>query len=162
MHWHPKRCEDMRDIPAGATICSHFVEPFDCRICFPRPRMHRYEISTGKWFAPDGNILGTGYSGAYGASQNNPQDVALHNIGPIPPGKYTIFFPRTGSHGPYALPLWPDAANEMHGRSAFMVHGDRVNAPPGHASEGCIILPRSVRELIWGSGDRELQVTCGD
>ncbi len=23
---------------AGATICSHGVEPFDCQICFPRPR----------------------------------------------------------------------------------------------------------------------------
>jgi hypothetical protein len=31
----PKRIEP-REIPAGATICRHLVEPYDCCLCFPR------------------------------------------------------------------------------------------------------------------------------
>ncbi len=25
-----------REIPRGATICAHLVEPYDCCVCFPR------------------------------------------------------------------------------------------------------------------------------
>jgi hypothetical protein len=26
----------VREIPVGATVCAHFVEPYDCCACFPR------------------------------------------------------------------------------------------------------------------------------
>ncbi|HYE46677.1 MAG TPA: hypothetical protein VEA44_12995, partial [Caulobacter sp.] len=51
----------------------------------------------------------------------------------------------------------PDDVHEATGRSAFRIHGDSVRAP-GTASKGCIILPRAVREAIWRSGDRDLEV----
>ena len=120
--------------------------------------MHRYEIATGKWFAPNGELLGIGYSGFPPDGKNNPGMCDVANIGPIPPGSYTILFPRTiVQHGPYVLPLVPAPSNEMHGRSGFLIHGDSKTSP-GTASHGCIILPRNVREAIWGSGDRELTV----
>lgn len=125
--------------------------------------MHTYEQSTGRWFH-NGELLGTGYSGN-GEGKNNPNKDAVHNIGPIPRGLYTIERPIHTSlapvggwpHGPFVLPLTPDPENEMFGREGFLVHGDKINAP-GTASEGCIIQSRPVREAIWATGDRDLEV----
>jgi hypothetical protein len=39
------------------------------------------------------------------------------------------------------------------------MHGDSIKAR-GCASRGCIILPRSVRELVWQSGDTVLEVVA--
>lgn len=101
-----------------------------------------------------------GYSGK-GIGKNNPAMDNVANVGPIPRGRYTIaeLIEHTDAHGPYVLRLEPDPANDMHGRSGFLIHGDS-EAHPGEASEGCIILPRPVREKIWTSGIRTLLVTC--
>ena len=102
-------------------------------------------------------LIATGYSGA-DDGKNNPAMQKIHNKGPIPIGAYTIGAPRnTMTHGPFVLPLTPDDENEMFGRSGFLIHGDSV-VHPGTASEGCIILSRQIREQIWNSGDRELEV----
>lgn len=88
------------------------------------------------------------------------QDV--HNVGPIPQGNYRICAPvDTLAHGPWFLALEPDAANTMFGRSGFGIHGDEI-AHPGEelASDGCIILPMFVRQLIWATNDHQLQVTA--
>ena len=61
------------------------------------------------------------------------------------------------STGPFTLVLAPAPGTETHGRSAFRIHGDSIRLP-GTASHGCIILPRPVREAIWASGDRDLEV----
>lgn len=93
-----------------------------------------------------------GYSG-HGAGMNNPKAQALSDVGPIPQGWYTIDAPiDPPSHlGPCAMPLIPDAMNEMFGRSGFYIHGD--NAEMNHsASDGCIILPRPAREMIAARG----------
>lgn len=98
-----------------------------------------------------------GYSGC-GAGKNCPDFQDQHNVGPIPRGVYRIGDPYdTATHGPYVLPLTPDAANEMHGRAGFLIHGDS-HARPGEASQGCIIQARAVREEIHASGDRMLEV----
>jgi hypothetical protein len=116
----------------------------------------RYAQATG-WLAHDGENVAEGYSGA-GEGKNNPAQQDVHNIGPIPVGQYTIGEPSdTKTHGPYVLHLTPDPANEMFGRSGFLIHGDSV-VHPGTASEGCIIMPRTVREKIWVSADRDLVV----
>lgn len=107
----------------------------------------------------DGDIRGFlgGYSGCK-EGKNNPACQDLHNVGPIPRGIYRIGDPvDTLTHGPFVLPLTPDAANEMHGRSGMLIHGDS-HARPGEASQGCIIQARAVRELIHESGDRQLEV----
>src|SRR4051812_28785217 len=96
---------------------------------------------------PDGTVLGSGYSGA-GTSKNRPEDQDQHNRGPIPQGLYLIGDPvNTVTHGPFVLPLTPDPGNEMFGRAGFLIHGDSV-VHPGMASEGCVILPMSIRQAI--------------
>lgn len=115
-----------------------------------------YYQASGK-LSHDGADVALGYSGA-GEGKNNPAAQETHNVGPIPRGNYTISGPHdTVTHGPYVLPLTPDPANEMFGRSAFLIHGDSV-VHPGTASEGCIIMPRAVREQVWASGDTSLTV----
>jgi hypothetical protein len=97
-----------------------------------------------------------GYSGAYGfGSAEFQQD---HNIGPLPQGTYTIGAAQDHPVlGPLALPLTPDPANEMFGRSGFFIHGDNASHP-GHSSDGCIIMGPAQRQAISASGDTELQV----
>jgi len=106
----------------------------------------------------DGKPVATGYSGA-GAGRNNPALQNLPNVGPIPQGDWTIAGPPadTADHGPYVLKLNPADDTETFGRSGFLMHGDSKEHP-GCASHGCVILPRSVREQVWNSGDRDLEV----
>jgi hypothetical protein len=118
--------------------------------------MWTYSQSTGTLYL-DGVEVGSGYSGA-GPGVNNPEMQAVANVGPIPEGTYTIGSAFTHSHtGPISMRLEPAGTNEMHGRSGFLVHGDNATHT---ASEGCIILPRPVREQIAASKDRQLEVTA--
>lgn len=121
----------------------------------------RYSQRSGHMYAPDGSNAGKGYSGA-GNFKNDPVMEAIHNSGPIPRGLYHIGKPQnTVTHGPFVLPLTPDPGNTMYGRYAFLIHGDSVLAP-GTASEGCIIMPRAVREAIAISGDTDLEVVADE
>jgi len=119
-----------------------------------------YEQSTGKLSSTDTGFLATGYSGN-GTGKNNPLAQSIHDVGPIPSGVYAIGAPfNSPDHGPFALRLSPDAANQMFGRTGFLMHGDS-REHPGCASKGCVIMPREARETVWASGDRELQVCAG-
>jgi hypothetical protein len=106
----------------------------------------------------DGRPVATGYSGA-NEGKNNPELENVRNVGPIPCGRWTITGPPldTHDHGPCVLRLEPAAETQTHARAGFLIHGDS-KANPGTASHGCIILPRSIREQVWESGDRELLV----
>lgn len=116
----------------------------------------QYEQKTGRMLH-DGERVAIGYSGK-GDGKNNADMQDVQCVGPIPRGSYAIGEPSdTKTHGPYVLHLTPDAANDMEGRSGFLIHGDSVVAP-GTASEGCVILGRAIRETIWASGDHQLEV----
>jgi len=111
----------------------------------------------------DGKLISRGYSGK-GRGKNNPTLEGVVGVGPIPAGRWKIGAPYNSQRvGPYALALDAfdakpgDDVDQRTGRGAFRIHGDSVSAP-GTASNGCIILPRTVREAIWKSGDRELVV----
>jgi len=106
-----------------------------------------------------GSLLATGYSG-HGDGVNNPAMQNVHDFGPIPQGVYTIGEPLDPPDhlGTLAMPLTPDPANEMFGRSEFFIHGD--NAAMNHsASDGCIILDHTARAAIFAGSDRGLTVT---
>jgi Tlde1 domain len=122
-----------------------------------------YEQSTGLMSYPDGMMLAKGYAGGNEGRMpegvNNPamQDVSC--VGPLPRGKYTMscmikHHPRLG---PYAIELVGDAENESFGRSGFFIHGDRSDKVES-ASEGCIIMPRVAREIMWKSKDHRVEV----
>ena len=121
-----------------------------------------YKQSTGLLNDPDGKHIATGYAG--GNCGKNPEGINnsamqdKHSIGPLPQGLYTFGTPLLQSHlGPFAIPLIPNPSNEMYGRSAFYCHGDKSD-PPRSASEGCIIMPRAIRNSMWQSDDHQLQV----
>lgn len=116
-----------------------------------------YIQSTGYMLRPDGSKIAQGYSGK-GLFKNVPTSENVQAHGPIPKGLYYIGKPiNTITHGPHVLPLSPDPANSMFGRSGFLIHGDSI-VDPGNASEGCIIMPLFVREAISSSDDMTLAV----
>jgi len=117
----------------------------------------RFDQSSGE-ITHNGRFICRGYSGA-GVGKNNPTLEGRVAVGPIPAGRWRISGPPYNSPnvGPYVLRLSP-VGHAAHGRSAFLIHGDSAKRP-GIASKGCIIAPRNVRELIWRSGDRDLEVT---
>jgi Protein of unknown function (DUF2778) len=118
-----------------------------------------YAQNTGD-LQQDGKHASTGYSGA-NEGKNNPAMDNVPDVGPIPRGDWTIAGPPVDSkdHGPYVLRLNPESSTDTHGRSGFLMHGDS-REHPGCASRGCVILPRAVREEVWQSGDRDLEVVA--
>lgn len=118
--------------------------------------MWTYDQRTGA-LKHDGVFIDRGYAG-FAAGRNNPELQGVKSFGPLPRGVYRIGNPYdSGSVGPFALRLTPDAANEMFGRDSFRIHGDSIDSP-GSASRGCIVLPLVTRKKIAASGDRELHV----
>lgn len=122
-----------------------------------------YVQRSGALMDATGKVVWYGYSGK-GPGKNNPDDHFKFE-GPCPCGLFTIEHPQhvepqpPGDHGPYTLALTPDPKNEMFGRDGFLLHGDSKSAP-GTASQGCIILPRPIRETVWNSGDHLLRVVA--
>lgn len=116
-----------------------------------------YKIASGTLLNLNNIVVGRGYAG-HGEGLNNPAMTNVHNVGPLPVGKYKIGQHEEGlSVGKFALPLTPDPSNEMFGRSGFFIHGD--NPEMNHsASDGCIILGRPLRNDIANSGDDDLVV----
>lgn len=118
--------------------------------------MWTYQITSGTLLA-DGETKGHGYAG-HGKGLNNPAMCNVPDVGPLPKGKYKI-----GPHednprvGKFAMRLTPDASNQMFGRAGFFIHGD--NPQMNHtASDGCIILARTIRQDIADSADYDLTV----
>ncbi|OWO79331.1 DUF2778 domain-containing protein [Photorhabdus luminescens] len=114
-----------------------------------------YHQSTGEMYH-NGELVETGYSGRM-TNKNNPDRQQVKGLGPIPRGKYRIDS-FNSSKGPMTIVLKPDSSNEMFGRDAFRIHGERIHGTRGWASEGCIILGPNTRWSIIRSGDRDLEV----
>lgn len=126
----------------------------------------KWIITSGGLFTADGYGVpgGIGYAGGNCGKNpegiNNALMVSVHNIGPLPPGSYAfgkLWTPHP-KVGPYAFELIPDPKNVMFGRSGFFCHGDTTL--PRQASEGCIILPRNIRELMYQSTDKSILVVA--
>jgi len=121
--------------------------------------MWTYVQKTGE-LLQDGSHVENGYSGL-DQGKNNPSLQAVHDLGPIPTGDWTITGPPFNSpdHGPFVLHLVPANGTNTFGRAGFLMHGDS-SEHPGEASKGCIIMPRTIREKVWASGDTELTVVA--
>jgi hypothetical protein len=74
----------------------------------------------------DGVLCGFGYSG-HGAGINNPAMEQVHNVGPIPAGKWRIgpFF-HHAEKGPLCADLTPIEGTDAFGRTGFLIHGDNA------------------------------------
>jgi hypothetical protein len=112
----------------------------------------RYTISQGLLETVDVNGVATSLGPAYsgnGECLNDPTKTWVVGHGPIPVGVYYIgpAENRPESVGAFALPLTPDPATVMNGRSGFFIHGD--NPALNHtASDGCVVTARAIRECI--------------
>ncbi|MDV5140882.1 tlde1 domain-containing protein [Chimaeribacter arupi] len=113
-----------------------------------------YHQSTGEIYH-NSRYRGKGYAGRM-TNKNNPDRQQVKGLGPLPRGRYKITA-KTHSKGPVTLVL-EQIEGTTFGRSAFRIHGERRCPPVGWASEGCIILDRDIREAIWDSGDKILEV----
>jgi hypothetical protein len=117
----------------------------------------KFQQSTGNLYDPTMKVIFVGWAGQ-GKGMNNPAMQDVSGIGPLPQGSYTIGDPHDSPHtGPYTMDLTPDPSNEMFGRSLFRIHGAAV-VDPQLSSSGCIIMPRPVREKIFNSGDKTIDV----
>ena len=102
----------------------------------------------------DGKSVAVGYSGR-GEGPNAPAFEHVRAVGPIPEGRYAFGPPPTSAEtGLDVMDLTP-IGHDARGRSAFQIYGDNA---PGDAAPGCIILPRGVREQIWASGLKVIEV----
>lgn len=113
----------------------------------------------------NGEVVSRGYSGN-GRGVNNPARQAAPGVGPVPRGRWKLVsVANSGNTGPFTITLHAadatpgDDRHDETGRSAFRIHGDNVHLNRT-ASHGCIILPRAIRELMWRSGDRDLEVVA--
>jgi hypothetical protein len=117
-----------------------------------------YIQKTGAFIDPSGKTVHRGYSGK-GSGRNNPAMEAVKGTGPIPCGTYIISGHYDSQKvGPFALVLEPAPGTNTLGRGDFRIHGDNK---AGDASEGCPIAHRSIRKMIWDSGDRTFVVESG-
>lgn len=124
-----------------------------------------YHQKTGELYH-NGQRVGHGWAG-HGVGKYNPSLQSQQGTGPLPRGTYTIGhlfnYHRTAASphgtGPASMRLTPDSSNQMFGRSGFLIHGPSTNPSHyGQESNGCIILPLSLRHRIGTSGDHALEV----
>lgn len=134
-----------------------------------------YEQSTGTLRDPNSTVVGVGYAGrnvdscgTFVGGKNNPAQEGLENVGPLPCGTYSADWMQLvhASLGKFAIHLKPDKPTESrilaYGRepTSFFMHGDSIEHP-GASSDGCIVQLLSVRQQLWNSADRNLQVIAG-
>ena len=135
----------------SALVAGQYCSAF--RINFP---MYTFSQSTGI-LRHNAVLFGSGWAGQ-GIGRNNPDSQQIHNIGPLPRGRYSIGKAYQHPHlGPVVMNLTPDDTNVMFGRSDFRIHGAALSHPEV-SSEGCIIMPREVRQGLDTGTDKDLEV----
>ncbi len=103
----------------------------------------------------NGAFVWVGYSGERMAV-NDPVFESDPFQGPIPKGRYRMRLHASPGRAPPVFKLTPEGHNAF-GRTDFLIHGDnqRQNFT---ASEGCIVLPIKIRNLILQYKDDLLDV----
>jgi hypothetical protein len=115
-----------------------------------------YTQQTGE-LQHNGQHEARGYSGN-GQGKNNPEMEAIHYIGPIPRGLWTIGKVFEGhASGPHAISLYPFPETNTFGRQLFFIHGDRIGHA-GDASKGCLVFDPFTRGRLAETPDKILQV----
>ncbi len=123
--------------------------------------MITFDRTKGTIFNADGSVLATGIWAGHGWHANVITDEALHGLGPLPAGEYTVAAPRQSKTlGRFVMDL-VQVSGKTFDRSLFRIHGDTVNDLNHAASDGCIIAGYDVRvqiDKVLGD-DRRIKVT---
>ena len=92
--------------------------------------------------------------------KNNAFYCDTHNIGPLPPGIYSIGAWGSYNVGQNAAPLTPISCPELYGRGGFYIHGQEEpgNINYGEESEGCCVIPHNDRLKIIALKPTQLTV----
>jgi hypothetical protein len=116
-----------------------------------------FDLKAGAILTPTKFPLGPAYSG-HGAGVNNPDLEAVHDVGPIPRGSYSIGEPFTDPEkGPLVMRLTPLPGTNVFGRDGLLIHGDNQLMNQS-ASLGCVIAAHFIRQAIATSTDKILNV----
>ncbi|MDR3684763.1 MAG: hypothetical protein P4L11_13630 [Geothrix sp.] len=129
-----------------------------------------FSQSTGLITKDDGTSVAHGWAGNDSNPENpqrihgklNPDKQALHKIGPLPQGVYSVgpWEEKHGHLGAMVAPL-TQISGETFGRDAFYIHGpDRDPATYGQESLGCIVVPHAGRQAIKDLGPETVTVTA--
>jgi Protein of unknown function (DUF2778) len=115
-------------------------------------RRVRFSIGIGRLSAFDDSDVESDLGPAYAGKPPHVNDANacfLKGVGPLPKGLYTIG--KVGdwpeSVGYFALPLQPNATNNMYDREGFYVHGDNPFQNQT-ASDGCIVASHPIRMVV--------------
>jgi hypothetical protein len=127
-----------------------------------------YQITTGQLTDDDGNLVATGFSGNNSRplvnpnqiqGMNNPDEVSVHKIGPLPPGTYDVG--TWGTHtdlGPISATL-TQTSGETYGRGEFYIHGPSTDPNQyWNSSEGCICIPHDERLKVMNLNPDQITV----
>ena len=106
-------------------------------------------------------IMGAPLYSGHAEGLNNPALENVHDIGPIPAGKWRIarWDDHHGDKGPVVAVL-EAVGHDAYGRSGFLIHGDNSQGNFS-ASHGCIITGLAIRTTMRDTGDTDLLVTNG-
>ena len=107
----------------------------------------QYSQSTGALTDAVKGVVAQGWAGC-GEGKNNPEMQEVHSVGPLPRGLYDLgpWEPFHEGLGPLVCRLI-QVEGETFGRDGFFIHGASMGHY-GDESKGCLVLPRSQRELV--------------
>ena len=115
---------------------------------------YTYDISDHHFWgtAFDGSWIDTRSAccGSAGDCRDNPSCVCQYQVGPLPPGTYSLGNMFTYKGMPYCYELYPSASNDMCGRGGFLIHGGDCYS--GNPSIGCIVIPDQNTRYMIKSG----------
>lgn len=118
-----------------------------------------YFQHSGILLGDNGEQVAIGWAGNH-EGKNNPDMQQVRCVGPLPQGTYKVepWIERHPHLGPFVAPL-TQVAGETYGRGDFFIHGPSQNqAKYGQESEGCIVIPRSMRLHVRDLGPDFIEV----
>jgi hypothetical protein len=116
-----------------------------------------FKVAAGEIWR-NGKLMAKGVYSGHGDAINDSSKEAMPAHGPIPRGRWLMDgVYNSAKVGPFAIILDPAPGTNAFGRSGFRVHGDNAKGDQS-ASEGCVIVPRNIRDDMWQLKDHVLDV----
>jgi RHS repeat-associated protein len=106
-----------------------------------------FDVRAGRFYGIDGTVSSRAYAGRH-EGLNNPDMQAVHDMGPLPTGTYTLGANKNRHKAADCFRLTPSPGTDTMDRGGFWIHRGNFRQPPGNSSKGCICLPDEIRQLL--------------